>query len=158
MRCHLSFFFPVGSLSTQKHLSMTPVSVSCGYCCVQPARPLTKPLPYSFWEFSRMGKPTAWVSASISTMRLKQSASKAQQPSNIILSSHSLSSYAKHATTSFLFPAGFDSRLLQLAAHSVYAACIVRAWRLANAIPAMIIRRERAIFIKWGSVHHYSRA
>lgn len=42
-----------------------------------------------------------------------------QQPSNIIFSSHSLSSYAKHATTSFLFPAGFESRLSQLAAHTV---------------------------------------
>lgn len=55
-------------------------SLLCTTC-----HPLTKPLPSSFWEFSRVGKPTAWVSASISPMRVKQSGSNNLPTSYLVL-------------------------------------------------------------------------
>lgn len=55
-------------------------SLLCTTC-----HPLTKPLPSSFWEFSRVGKPTAWVNASISTMRVKQSGSNNLPTSYLVL-------------------------------------------------------------------------
>lgn len=160
--CHeVSFvvFLSCGFIVYPKLLSMTPASVSCGHCCVQPACPLTKPLPSSFWEFSRVGKPTVWVSASISTMRLKQSASNNLPTSYLVLTHCPLTQNTRPHRFCFQqdLSQGFCSWPLTESA-SVYAACISSAWRLANAIPAMIIRRERVIFIKWGSVHHYSRA